>query len=218
MQHVPEGETSRAASLVGLMLLAVAIVAALAFWDEQRESAAALDDFAQEQATLADSVASELATRLAAARRDALFIAESLAEGRRPPAPAFEGYTSYALRPAGEAPREPGGAGVTLSVPAPGGHVIDLVMPPARLLEGALRVEKPGAVRLLVQGPQGGSCEAPTGGQSRANPSGARSTRASPPSGSSGRRPPRSASGRAAPPRGWASSTRARSAGGPSPW
>lgn len=55
-------------SLVLLMLLTVAAVALLAFWDEQRESAAALDDFAQEQATLASSVASELATRLAGAQ------------------------------------------------------------------------------------------------------------------------------------------------------
>jgi signal transduction histidine kinase len=46
------------------MAASVAVVALLAYWDEQRESTAALDDFAQEQATLAASVANELATRL----------------------------------------------------------------------------------------------------------------------------------------------------------
>jgi signal transduction histidine kinase len=51
-------------SLVALMVSAVALVAALAWWDEQRESSAALDDFAQEQATLAASVASNLQIRL----------------------------------------------------------------------------------------------------------------------------------------------------------
>jgi signal transduction histidine kinase len=65
------------------MLLAVAAVALLAFWDHRRESAAALDDFAEEQATLAASVAAELSTRLAAVRRDGLLIAEQLDEGRR---------------------------------------------------------------------------------------------------------------------------------------
>ena len=47
------------------MAISVFAVTALAYWDEQRESAAALDDFAQEQATLAASVASGLASRLA---------------------------------------------------------------------------------------------------------------------------------------------------------
>src|SRR5262249_54212670 len=87
---------------------AVALVAALGFWDHQRESAAALDDFAQEQATLAGSVAAELGTRLATGRKEAL-------------------------------------------------------------LEGALRVERPGTVRLLLlapgdappRGTDGGTVESP---------------------------------------------------------
>ena len=87
------------------MLLAVAAVALLAYWDERRESAAALDDFAEEQATLASSVASELATRLAAVRRDALVIAEGLADGRKVPITALDGYTSYVLRPAEGVPQ-----------------------------------------------------------------------------------------------------------------
>ena len=46
------------------MVAAVAAVAGLGFWDERREYAAALDDFAQEQATLAASVADDLRVRL----------------------------------------------------------------------------------------------------------------------------------------------------------
>jgi two-component system NtrC family sensor kinase len=46
------------------MIMAVIAVATLAFWDEVRESSAALDDFAQEQATLAASVANDLRARL----------------------------------------------------------------------------------------------------------------------------------------------------------
>jgi signal transduction histidine kinase len=137
------------------MLLAVASVAALASWDEERESSAALDDFAQEQATLAGSIASELSTRLAAIRRDALLIAESVEEGRRPPATFLDSYTSYALRAADELPLRRGDEGFTLSVPAPNGRSLDLVVTPVKLLEGAARIERPGAVRLLITGPQG---------------------------------------------------------------
>jgi len=134
------------------MVIAVAAVACLAFWDEQRESAAALDDFAAEQATLARSVAAELSTRLAAVRRDAMLLAESLDEGRGAPATALDGYTHVALRPAHAPPPPRPEAGVGLRVPV-GEQVLDLVAPPMLLLEGAARVERPGMVRLLLLGP-----------------------------------------------------------------
>ena len=49
------------------MLLAIAMVAALAYWDARRESAAALNDFAEEQATLANGAAVAFGTRLSGA-------------------------------------------------------------------------------------------------------------------------------------------------------
>jgi signal transduction histidine kinase len=52
------------------MLAAIAAVASLAYWDDERESAAALEDFAQEQATLARGVASNIESRLANVRHD----------------------------------------------------------------------------------------------------------------------------------------------------
>jgi two-component system, NtrC family, sensor kinase len=94
----PPGDARRSPPLVLLMVLAVTVIAALAFWDEERESEAALDDFAQEQATLASSVAAGLSGRLA---------------------------DTGAL------------------------------LPPAELLEGAARVERPGAVRLFLAPSQG---------------------------------------------------------------
>ena len=72
-QHLPRvrGTGWRAAvtkvktpSLVAWMLVAMAAVTALAYWDEQRESKAALDDFTEEQVTLAESLASSLGERL----------------------------------------------------------------------------------------------------------------------------------------------------------
>ncbi|MFO0759775.1 MAG: HAMP domain-containing sensor histidine kinase [Byssovorax sp.] len=151
----PGREKARFPPLILFMLLAVASVAALAFWDEERESGAALDDFAEEQAMLAGSVASELSTRLAAIRRDALLIAESVEEGRRPPATFLDSYTSYALRPAAEPAPPAGDEGLALRVPAPNGRALDLVVAPVRLLEGAARIERPGAVRLFITGPPG---------------------------------------------------------------
>ena len=52
-------------SIVAWMLLAIAVVTALAYWDEQRESKAALDDFAEEQTTLAVALSAGIRERLA---------------------------------------------------------------------------------------------------------------------------------------------------------
>jgi signal transduction histidine kinase len=52
-------------ALAGWMLLACAVVLALAYWDEQREAQSALDDFAEEQALLAQALSRALAEGLA---------------------------------------------------------------------------------------------------------------------------------------------------------
>jgi signal transduction histidine kinase len=150
---------AQAPSLIFFMVLAVAAVGLLAFWGEERESAAGLDDFAQEQAMLAGSMASELAAHLAAVRRGALDLADRDSDESRAAVAVVEGYTRYAVRPADRdrgpsdlagAPSGPGDDGVALHVPVPGRSVVDLVIPPARLLEGAARMERPGAVRVLL--------------------------------------------------------------------
>lgn len=52
-------------ALVAWMLAAIAAVAAIAYWDEQREFASALEDFASEQTALARAVSTTLSARLA---------------------------------------------------------------------------------------------------------------------------------------------------------
>jgi signal transduction histidine kinase len=153
----------RLATLALLMVLAIATVGALAFWDERRESAAALDDFAEEQGTLAASVASELSTRLAQARRGVLAVAEALEEGRPAPSGLVEGATSFQLRDDGEpALSRPGE--LTLSVPTPSGRRLDLNLPVASLLGGAsARIERPGALMVLVLPPGGSALHASDG-------------------------------------------------------
>lgn len=59
------GAPVRTRSILAGMLVAIALVTALAFWDEERESKAALDDFAAEQCTLAVSVAAAIREKLA---------------------------------------------------------------------------------------------------------------------------------------------------------
>lgn len=142
------------APLVIAMLVAVAAVAALAFWDGQRESAAALDDFAQEQATLANSVASELDARLTSIRRDAVAITAGLDEGRAPVV-ALEGYAGHALRDHAAPADPPRGSSLVVRVPVSRGRVLDLRVPAATLIEGARRIERPGASCLLVRAPEG---------------------------------------------------------------
>jgi two-component system NtrC family sensor kinase len=62
-----EEKVNRAAlrriALIGAMVAIVASVAGLAYWDAERESAAALQDFAQEQSTLAVALGSALRIR-----------------------------------------------------------------------------------------------------------------------------------------------------------
>jgi signal transduction histidine kinase len=50
------------------MAVAILAVAALAYWDEQREAAAALEDFAEEQASLASAIAAAVSAKLDMAR------------------------------------------------------------------------------------------------------------------------------------------------------
>src|SRR5450755_1322112 len=57
----------RRVALQASMLLVLALVTGLAYWDEERESKAALEDFAAEQSTLAASLAANLSVRLAMA-------------------------------------------------------------------------------------------------------------------------------------------------------
>lgn len=60
------GAATRRLGLVGAMALTVALIAGLAYWDAERESAAALDELAEGQATLAGALAASLHSGVAA--------------------------------------------------------------------------------------------------------------------------------------------------------
>jgi signal transduction histidine kinase len=86
-----------------LMLLAIAAIAGLAYVDEEREGAAALADFAQEQTTLAQSIAGALRAHLSVLR-DPDMAKDPLAQ--RPELPsAIKRYLAAAVDPSGQTER-----------------------------------------------------------------------------------------------------------------
>jgi signal transduction histidine kinase len=138
-------------ALVAWMLLAIAAVASLAFWDEQRESDAALQDFAEEQSMLAQALSRALAERLAAVERDALDAANTLpGVGERD-----TGDLHVSVRAAGA------DAALEAATPAQfrfvlaGRESLRVVtsVPIVRLLSSIRALEHPGVLRVLVRPP-----------------------------------------------------------------
>jgi signal transduction histidine kinase len=151
-------------ALVLVMTLAVAAVSALAHWDEERESAAALDDFGQENATIAASVANELATRLQEVRRDAARVAGGSAEAQ---APGLASYLeSEVVADGAAAVPEYSRRGVRLEVPVGKGRAVRFLVAPSELLGGAARLERPNALAVFVS-PPGESLRATDGREVR---------------------------------------------------
>jgi two-component system NtrC family sensor kinase len=70
----------RRVALIGVMVATVGAVAGFAYWDAERESAAALQDFAQEQSTLAVALGSALRVRTTSGRP--IELGEALTEMR----------------------------------------------------------------------------------------------------------------------------------------
>lgn len=135
------------------MAVAIVVIAALAWWDGDRESTAALEDFSQEQATLAVSAAADLSTRLESIKRDALVIAEDEASGRAISAAVIDGYVQMRVRPSSASPTPVQEGQLAFHVPVSGDRVVDLALPPVGLLHGVQRIERPSELVLLVLAP-----------------------------------------------------------------
>jgi signal transduction histidine kinase len=139
------------------MIGALALVAALAFWDNAREARAALADFAEEQVTVASGAAVDLSARLLALQRTGRLLAD-LADrsGGQVPRGPYEGLYAVRVRPAGQAtsaaPAE--GDGLVLSVPLPDGRAVEFVAAARTVLAGLDRIERDQALVVLVQPPR----------------------------------------------------------------
>jgi two-component system, NtrC family, sensor kinase len=143
--------------ILWLMLAAIVLIGVLAWLDADRESAAALADFAQEQATLAESLAADLSAHLAAARHDAIAVAQGQSAGQ-PPLPTIgERYLGIALRPRESAPAPPPAPSqraVRLSFPVQGNGTVDLTVSLASLLTDLKATERPNQLLLLLRPPE----------------------------------------------------------------
>ncbi len=142
--------------ILWLMLLAIALIAGLSYLDAERESRAALADFAEEQTTLARSLAAALSARLAAAHDDALAVAQSQSPSQSANASIVERYLSVTIRPRGTkpGPKPPDrDRAVLLSFPAGAGAHVDLTVSLASLLTDLKATERPNRVMLLLRPP-----------------------------------------------------------------
>ena len=147
-------EMDKGPSVLLWMVLAIMMIAALAYWDEQRESAAALSDFGEEQAMLAKAASAALTVQLSAAQKDALVIARELvrtnASSNAEGSPVFQ----VSLR-ARKAPpvNADNGQSLHFVLPFDEQTYLDLLVPTAALLGSVKSLEQPGSVLVLVQLP-----------------------------------------------------------------
>ncbi len=140
-------DTPSRPSLRARMALSVALVAALAVWDDARESASALEDFAREQAALTQVTSAGLAAQLEVIRRDANGIAADALAGRPTPTATMDGYAAVRVVRDGADGGSPGGsplseAGLPLTVAIPDGRRVDLAVSVARLIPGSVGLER----------------------------------------------------------------------------
>ena len=142
------------ALLIVAMVTALAFVGALAFWDNAREANSALNDFAEEQVTVAASVALDVAARLASLQRAGRLLAQVADLGGALPS-SFEGLYAVRLKggaePASGAPAE--GDGLVFDVPLPDGRVLEFVAPASAVVSGFGRIERSHALVVLVRPP-----------------------------------------------------------------
>lgn len=136
----------------------VAVLAALAVWDEKQEAKTALEEFGEDQAVVARSLAAQLETRLSEVRKDAARFADAMTRKQSPPEAAARGYLSARWRKATEPAEdvEPAEGAIRFSVGADDGHVVDLVAPLSELTNRLAAFEQPSREVLLVLAPREG--------------------------------------------------------------
>lgn len=129
--------------LILWMVLAIAVIAGIAYWDEEREARAALDEFAGEQSTLAEGLSRALAERLAVIERDTLEGARDLPNGD-------ERALARGVRVRRADTTTPHDPSVFQFAPAAS---LVATVPIARVLNAIRAVDRPGALAVFVRVP-----------------------------------------------------------------
>ena len=129
------------------MVLAIAAVTALAWWDDQREADAALRDLETQQTVVASSLAASLRAHLAFIERDAVRVADSGAAGPNDP------YSPPVVRVEGAPAEAPGPARLIFNVPLAGARRVDLGVSVAQLLGTDPETERTGDSTVFLSAP-----------------------------------------------------------------
>ena len=138
--------TAKGSSILLWMVLAIVALGAVALWDEQRESSLALDDFAQEQASTARSVASVLVARLTEAEGMARAAAHT-------PDAVLPPGMDVRVRRSSEPAAPVDASEFRRTIPLEQDRVVDVTMPMAHLTAMATSLGEPGSVVAFVKSP-----------------------------------------------------------------
>jgi signal transduction histidine kinase len=138
----------KSVSLVVWMLVAIAAVAGMAWWDEQREAESALHDLQSEQSVLAESIAAALRAHLTTIQREAALVDE---HGPGEVAHRYEPVVVTGADAARAGLRDP--KRLLLTIPVSGGRVVELGVLPRDLLDRTQQVGRPGELVLLLSPP-----------------------------------------------------------------
>lgn len=149
-------DMSRTFPMILVMAIAVAVVSALAVWDERRESYEAMSDFANEQATLAEVAATDLDTRLEVIERNAKRIVQDPNPTTHVPPALKDVFSSIRWVETPSPPSRdpiPALGTITLSFDRADGTRIELDVSTRYLTAGIREVERPQNLRLFIRLP-----------------------------------------------------------------
>jgi two-component system NtrC family sensor kinase len=136
------------------IVVSVSALIALAAVDGWSEGKAALEDFAEDQAIIARTIADKLQDRLTTVRRDAFLIAEAHAHKKPPSLTILENYSQFQVRKEGDPPLiTHGTSAFLLSVRVPDQRVVDLVVPQSAMTSIISSFEKPTSQLVLLLPP-----------------------------------------------------------------
>jgi len=152
--------------LVWAVLFGVSAVIGLALHEEQREFEAALETLTRQQHLVALLLSDELSARLSAVQRDAVLIAEDVAEGHGPSPGMRSAYPHVQVLSEAQAAERPTDARMlTIRTGSTQGRIIELTVPVAWLVGPSSRIESPDELVVLVKPPGNSSWQTVDGRQ-----------------------------------------------------
>jgi len=140
--------------LVWAVVFGVFAVIGLALHEEQREFESALETLTKQQQIVALLLSDELSARLSAVQRDAVLVAEDVAEGHGPSPGMRNAYPRIQVSSESPAAQSPTDARtLTVRTKSTQGRTIELTVPIAWLVGPSSRIESPDELVILVKPP-----------------------------------------------------------------